>query len=48
MDDLKRFVKIFFRSGSKPQIALKGKAQADEKARHTREYVSPPKAGKPS
>jgi hypothetical protein len=25
---------------SKPQIRLKGKAQADEKAQHTRQYVS--------
>ena len=25
---------------SKPQIRLKGKAQADEKAQHTRSYVS--------
>ena len=25
---------------SKPQIALDGKARADEKAQHTREYVS--------
>jgi hypothetical protein len=26
---------------SKPQIALKNKAQADEKAQHAWEYVSP-------
>jgi hypothetical protein len=25
---------------SKPQIAFEGKAKADEKAEHTREYVS--------
>jgi hypothetical protein len=31
---------------SKTQIALKDKAQADEKAEHTREYVSPPEADK--
>jgi hypothetical protein len=38
--------RFFLEAVSKPQIALKGKAQADEKAQHTREYVSPPEAGK--
>ena len=33
-------IHILLEAVSKPQIALKGKAQADEKAEHTREYVS--------
>jgi hypothetical protein len=36
--------KIIIAAVSKPQIALVDKAQADEKARHTRQYVSPPEA----
>jgi hypothetical protein len=48
MSVLKYFIGSFFLEAvSKPQIALKGKTHADEKAQHTREYVSPPEAGKP-
>jgi hypothetical protein len=36
--DLKR--KVLLEAISKPQMAFEGKAKADEKAQHTREYVS--------
>jgi hypothetical protein len=31
---------VFLEGVSKPQMAFEGKAKADEKAQHTREYVS--------
>jgi hypothetical protein len=31
---------FFLEAISKPQIAFEGKARADEKAQHTRQYVS--------
>jgi hypothetical protein len=38
--------RIALEAVSRPQIRFKGKAQADEKAQHTWEYMSPAIGGK--